>query len=278
MTMRKNLCSNIMYMVCSNIACPPKTAYLGSNLRSSSPCHHVWSSSCLIITMSPWSSPCLGSNLWSSSPCHHVTMIITMSGIQSLNITMSDHHHVTMIITMSDHHHHATMSDHHHVWSSPCLIITMSPSSSPCLGSNLWSSPCHTNLSLAASKLFTNHTCCFVILPLIPLQLQTVHRLVMSGSPIQNRLSELWSLFDFIFPGKLGTLPVFQVSVWFRIGSVWLHLPGQVGHPSCVPGKVASCTARTGRGGDEGGWTIKKMKREYHIGGSEGGVGKIAAR
>ena len=32
----------------------------------------------------------------------------------------------------------------------------------------------------------------------------------MSGAPIQNRLSELWSLFDFVFPGKLGTLPVFQ--------------------------------------------------------------------
>ena len=32
----------------------------------------------------------------------------------------------------------------------------------------------------------------------------------MSGSPIQNRLTELWSLFDFVFPGKLGTLPVFQ--------------------------------------------------------------------
>ena len=30
------------------------------------------------------------------------------------------------------------------------------------------------------------------------------------GAPIQNRLSELWSLFDFCFPGKLGTLPVFQ--------------------------------------------------------------------
>ncbi|GIM09327.1 hypothetical protein Vretimale_13236, partial [Volvox reticuliferus] len=41
-------------------------------------------------------------------------------------------------------------------------------------------------------------------------QLHTVHRLIMSGSPIQNRLAELWSLFDFIFPGKLGTLPVFQ--------------------------------------------------------------------
>jgi len=33
-------------------------------------------------------------------------------------------------------------------------------------------------------------------------QLQTVHRIIMSGSPIQNRLSELWSLFDFIFPGE----------------------------------------------------------------------------
>ncbi|CAG9466591.1 unnamed protein product [Pedinophyceae sp. YPF-701] len=40
-------------------------------------------------------------------------------------------------------------------------------------------------------------------------QLRTVHRIVMSGSPIQNSLTEIWSLFDFCFPGKLGTLPVF---------------------------------------------------------------------
>ncbi|KAK9815514.1 hypothetical protein WJX72_004939 [[Myrmecia] bisecta] len=45
---------------------------------------------------------------------------------------------------------------------------------------------------------------------LVAKQLQTVHRIIMSGSPIQNRLTELWSLFDFVFPGKLGTLPVFQ--------------------------------------------------------------------
>ncbi|KAL6755227.1 SNF2 family N-terminal domain-containing protein, partial [Haematococcus lacustris] len=45
---------------------------------------------------------------------------------------------------------------------------------------------------------------------LVAKQLRTQHRLVVSGSPIQNRLSELWSLFDFIYPGKLGTLPVFQ--------------------------------------------------------------------
>ncbi|XP_011157094.1 DNA excision repair protein ERCC-6 [Solenopsis invicta] len=37
----------------------------------------------------------------------------------------------------------------------------------------------------------------------------TPHRLLLSGSPMQNSLKELWSLFDFILPGKLGTLPVF---------------------------------------------------------------------
>lgn len=38
----------------------------------------------------------------------------------------------------------------------------------------------------------------------------TPHRIIVSGSPLQNHLKELWSLFDFIFPGKLGTLPVFH--------------------------------------------------------------------
>ncbi|XP_014603046.1 PREDICTED: DNA excision repair protein ERCC-6 isoform X3 [Polistes canadensis] len=37
----------------------------------------------------------------------------------------------------------------------------------------------------------------------------TPHRLLLTGSPMQNSLKELWSLFDFILPGKLGTLPVF---------------------------------------------------------------------
>ncbi|XP_063234506.1 DNA excision repair protein ERCC-6-like [Bacillus rossius redtenbacheri] len=40
-------------------------------------------------------------------------------------------------------------------------------------------------------------------------QFRTPHRVILSGSPLQNNLKELWSLFDFIFPGKLGTLPVF---------------------------------------------------------------------
>lgn len=41
-------------------------------------------------------------------------------------------------------------------------------------------------------------------------QLQTIHRIIMTGAPIQNKLAELWSLFDFVFPGKLGVLPVFE--------------------------------------------------------------------
>jgi DNA excision repair protein ERCC-6 len=32
------------------------------------------------------------------------------------------------------------------------------------------------------------------------------HRLILTGTPIQNNLSELWSLLDFICPGKLGSL------------------------------------------------------------------------
>lgn len=39
---------------------------------------------------------------------------------------------------------------------------------------------------------------------------RTPHRIILSGSPVQNNLKELWSIFDFIFPGKLGTLPVFM--------------------------------------------------------------------
>ncbi|KAJ2557155.1 DNA repair protein rhp26 [Coemansia sp. RSA 1933] len=41
-------------------------------------------------------------------------------------------------------------------------------------------------------------------------RLDTRHRILVTGTPIQNNLTELWSLFDFIFPGRLGTLPVFN--------------------------------------------------------------------
>jgi TATA-binding protein-associated factor len=39
--------------------------------------------------------------------------------------------------------------------------------------------------------------------------LQSNHRLILSGTPIQNNVLELWSLFDFLMPGFLGTEKVF---------------------------------------------------------------------
>ena len=41
-------------------------------------------------------------------------------------------------------------------------------------------------------------------------QLICNHRLILSGTPIQNNVLELWSLFDFLMPGFLGTEKQFQ--------------------------------------------------------------------
>ena len=41
-------------------------------------------------------------------------------------------------------------------------------------------------------------------------QIKAQHRLLLSGTPIQNNLLELWSLFDFLMPGFLGTERHFQ--------------------------------------------------------------------
>ena len=36
------------------------------------------------------------------------------------------------------------------------------------------------------------------------------HRLALSGTPMENHLGELWSIFDFLMPGFLGTLSFFK--------------------------------------------------------------------
>lgn len=41
-------------------------------------------------------------------------------------------------------------------------------------------------------------------------ELRTPSRIILSGTPMQNNLVELWSLFDFIFPMRLGTLVNFR--------------------------------------------------------------------
>jgi superfamily II DNA or RNA helicase len=42
--------------------------------------------------------------------------------------------------------------------------------------------------------------------------LQSDHKLALSGTPIENHLGELWSLFDFLNPGLLGASSVFGLS------------------------------------------------------------------
>jgi SNF2 family DNA or RNA helicase len=40
--------------------------------------------------------------------------------------------------------------------------------------------------------------------------LQSDHRLALSGTPVQNHLGELWSLFEYLNPGMLGAAAVFD--------------------------------------------------------------------
>ena len=48
-------------------------------------------------------------------------------------------------------------------------------------------------------------------------ELRTPNRIILSGTPMQNNLVELWSLFDFIFPMRLGTLVNFRQQFEFPI-------------------------------------------------------------
>lgn len=41
-------------------------------------------------------------------------------------------------------------------------------------------------------------------------RLRSKHRLALTGTPIENRLSEIWSIFDFLSPGMLGDLATFE--------------------------------------------------------------------
>jgi len=41
-------------------------------------------------------------------------------------------------------------------------------------------------------------------------KLNSKHRLALSGTPVENNLTELWSIFDFLNPGYLGTLNRFK--------------------------------------------------------------------
>jgi len=52
------------------------------------------------------------------------------------------------------------------------------------------------------------------------------HRLVLSGTPIQNNVLELWSIFDYLMPGYLGTEAQFNQNYGKKIR--------QTRHPKCT--------------------------------------------
>ena len=72
--------------------------------------------------------------------------------------------------------------------------------------------------------------------------LQANHRLALSGTPIENHLGELWSLFEFLNPGMLGTASVFQLlsgastTRTQRLASYWPCAPALHSPPHQGPG------------------------------------------
>ena len=42
------------------------------------------------------------------------------------------------------------------------------------------------------------------------MKLSAPHRIAMTGTPVENRLAELWSIFHFLNPGYLGSFNTFR--------------------------------------------------------------------
>ena len=62
------------------------------------------------------------------------------------------------------------------------------------------------------------------------------HRLILSGTPIQNSVLELWTLFDFLMPGFLGTHAAFNA----RYGRALAASKGsKTGSPEAQAGLLA---------------------------------------
>jgi len=73
----------------------------------------------------------------------------------------------------------------------------------------------------------------------------TPHRIVLSGSPVQSGLTDLWSLLDFARPGRLGTLPVFLEEIARPIETIGSLPADQVGKPGTLARAAAAYQTAT---------------------------------
>ena len=46
-------------------------------------------------------------------------------------------------------------------------------------------------------------------------KLKGIHHIALTGTPVENRLSELWAIFDFIHKGYLGSFGKIPGAVYF---------------------------------------------------------------
>ncbi len=70
------------------------------------------------------------------------------------------------------------------------------------------------------------------------------NRLALSGTPVENHLGELWSIFEFLNPGMLGAASVFKLA-----GGAARNPSGRDAHPAGACAAAFHSAAHEGAGG-----------------------------